>query len=82
MGMTILSTRGSSSRADLEVLLREADVISMHCPLNEKTRGLIGREELRLMRPGVILVNYSRADVLDEEVSRFHVYCVCNDLKY
>jgi len=69
MGMKILSTRSSSSRADLEALLRVSDVISVHCPLTEHTRGLLGQEELRLMKSGVILVNYSRGDVLDEEVS-------------
>jgi hypothetical protein len=68
MGMKILATRGSSSRADLEALLRGSDVISVHCPLTERTRGLIRREELRLMKQGVILVNYSRGEVLDEEV--------------
>jgi len=67
MGMKILSTRSSSSRADLEALLRVSDVISVHCPLTEHTRGLLGQEELRLMKSGVILVNYSRGDVLDEE---------------
>ncbi len=54
MGMKVLSTRGSSSRADLEALLRGSDVVSVHCPLTERTRGLIGREELALMRPGAV----------------------------
>ena len=79
MGMKVLSTRGSSSRADLEALLRGSDVVSVHCPLTDRTRGLIGRDELALMRPGAILVNYSRGEVLQEEASTPFPddYCHC-----
>jgi phosphoglycerate dehydrogenase-like enzyme len=47
-------------------LLREADLVSLHVPLNETTRGLIGREELMEMRKDSILVNTSRGPVVDE----------------
>jgi phosphoglycerate dehydrogenase-like enzyme len=50
----------------LDVLLREAHVVSLHVPLNNETRGLIGRRELGLMRPGAVLINTSRGGVLDE----------------
>jgi D-lactate dehydrogenase len=48
-------------------LLAQSDVISLHCPLNERTRGLIGDSELALMRREAILINCSRGDVIDKE---------------
>lgn len=49
-----------------EELLDASDVISLHCPLTESTRHLIGRPELARMRPGSILINTSRGPVVDE----------------
>ena len=46
--------------------LREADVVSVHTPLTEETRGLIGREALGAMKSTAILVNTSRGPVVDE----------------
>jgi phosphoglycerate dehydrogenase-like enzyme len=51
----------------LDELLTAADVISVHTPLNEETRGLISPREFALMRPEVILVNTSRGGVIDHE---------------
>ncbi len=51
----------------LEDLLKEADFISLHVPLNENTRHLIGKEELELMKPGAYLINTSRGPVIDEK---------------
>ena len=48
-------------------VLRNADILSIHVPLNDKTRGLVNRELLGQLQPGVILVNYARAAVVDEE---------------
>ncbi len=50
----------------LDALLREAHVVSLHVPLNEETRGLIGRRELDLLRPGAVLINTSRGAVVDQ----------------
>jgi len=50
----------------LEELLASADLVSIHCPLAESTRGLVGERELRMMRPEAILVNTSRGAVVDE----------------
>jgi phosphoglycerate dehydrogenase-like enzyme len=47
-------------------LLREADVVSLHMPLNANTRHLIGADELKLMKPSAILVNTARGPVVDE----------------
>ena len=50
----------------LRELLREADVVSLHTPLNDGTRHMIGAAELALMKPDAILVNTARGPVVDE----------------
>lgn len=50
----------------LDDLLAWADVVSIHAPLTEKTRGLIGRRELALMKPSAILINVARGGIVDE----------------
>jgi lactate dehydrogenase-like 2-hydroxyacid dehydrogenase len=50
----------------LEDLLRESDFVSIHTPLTEETRHLIGERELDLMKPTAVLVNTSRGPVVDE----------------
>jgi D-3-phosphoglycerate dehydrogenase len=49
----------------LDELLAEADVVTLHCPSTAATRGLINRESLARMKPGVILVNVARGDLVD-----------------
>ncbi|MBI5603272.1 MAG: hydroxyacid dehydrogenase [Deltaproteobacteria bacterium] len=51
---------------DLEPLLQSADVISLHVPLTDKTRNMIGRKELGLMKPSAVLINCARGGVIDE----------------
>lgn len=50
----------------LREVMREADVVSLHTPLNGSTRHLIGADELALMKPSAILVNTARGPVVDE----------------
>lgn len=57
---------GGAAYADKAVLLREADVVSIHLVLGERTRGLIGAAELALMKPSAVLVNTSRGPIVDE----------------
>jgi glyoxylate reductase len=52
--------------ADLDELLETADFVSVHTPLTEETRHLIGPEELDKMKPAAVLVNTSRGPVVDE----------------
>jgi glycerate dehydrogenase len=51
---------------DLEPLLRQADVVTCHCPLTPDTKGLIGRDQLHMMKPQAILVNTARGGIVDE----------------
>lgn len=48
-------------------VISTSDFISIHVPLNAHTRGLIGAEELAMMKPGVFLVNLARGGVVDEQ---------------
>lgn len=52
---------------DLDTLLRRSDVVSVHLPLNEETRGIISREKIALMKKEAIFVNVARGAVADEE---------------
>ncbi|HHV96150.1 MAG TPA: phosphoglycerate dehydrogenase [Clostridiaceae bacterium] len=51
----------------LEELLREADVITVHIPKTDKSQGLIGEEELKLVKPGVRIINVARGGIIDEK---------------
>ncbi|MCC8194192.1 MAG: hypothetical protein LIP28_06065 [Deltaproteobacteria bacterium] len=52
---------------DLETLMRESDVVSMACVLNEKTKGMISRAHIAMMKPSAYFVNVARAALVDEE---------------
>lgn len=49
-----------------DYVLGESDVLSLHCPLNEQTRHLIGEPEINQMKPGAILLNLSRGGIVHE----------------
>ncbi len=51
--------------ASLQALLREADVVTIHMVLSDRTRGLIGEKELANMKPGALLINTSRGPIVD-----------------
>jgi glyoxylate reductase len=57
---------GAEPRATLEEVLREADVVSLHCPAAPETRHLMNAERLGLMKASGILINTARGDVVDE----------------
>jgi glycerate dehydrogenase len=52
-------------RFDLDQVLAMSDVVSLHCPLNEATRGLIGARELALMKPDALLINTARGGLIE-----------------
>jgi len=73
LGARVVVLRRDGSAADghavvteLDALLARADILSLHCPLTETTRGLIGRREMALMKRGALLVNTARGAVVDE----------------
>jgi len=51
---------------DLDTLLQQSDVVSVHLPLNDETRGLISREKIALMKKHVIFINVARGAITDE----------------
>ncbi|MBV8445561.1 MAG: phosphoglycerate dehydrogenase [Candidatus Dormibacteraeota bacterium] len=51
---------------DFATLLAESDVLTVHVPLNDATRGVIGAAELRRMKPGARLLNVARGGIIDE----------------
>jgi phosphoglycerate dehydrogenase-like enzyme len=56
----------AAKSVELNILLKEADVVSLHVPLFESTKGMIGWEQLRSMKPSAILINTSRGELIDE----------------
>lgn len=55
-----------AQRVDLDVLLAQSDVVSIHLKLSDRTRGLLGARELALMKPTAYLVNTARGPIVDE----------------
>ena len=71
-GMRVLLGQlpGRPARADrlpLHELLPQVDALTLHCPLNEQTRNMIGAEELALMKPRAFLINTARGGLVDEQ---------------
>ncbi|UCD73150.1 MAG: hydroxyacid dehydrogenase, partial [Candidatus Bathyarchaeota archaeon] len=52
---------------DLPTVMKKSDVVTIHVPLNEETRHMIGEKELRMMKPTAIFINASRGPVVDEK---------------
>ncbi|EQC47677.1 D-glycerate dehydrogenase [Bacteriovorax sp. Seq25_V] len=57
----------AAKRVDLTTLLKDSDIISIHCPLTDDTRELIGENELRQMKADAILINTARGEVINQD---------------
>lgn len=70
MGCKVLAYRRKTDpdfeTVDLDTLLRQSDVVSVHLPLNDQTRGILSREKIALMKRDAIFVNVARGAVADE----------------
>lgn len=60
-------TAAGARAADLRELLAGSDLVTLHCPSNARTRRMINRETLATMRPGALLVNVGRGDLVDSD---------------
>ncbi len=58
---------GVAQRLPLDDLLKRSNVLSLHCPLTDQTRGLITREKLTLLPEGAFVINTARGGIIDEE---------------
>lgn len=72
LGMRVIAANlpgrdSKAGRLGLAEVLQQADAITLHCPLNENTRNMIGAAELAQMKPGAFIVNTARGGLIDEQ---------------
>jgi lactate dehydrogenase-like 2-hydroxyacid dehydrogenase len=63
---SVYEALGARPAASLDALLKSSDVVSLHCPANELTRGLMNANRIARMREGAFLINTARGDLIDE----------------
>lgn len=64
---TALEKATGAKKVSLQTLMKSSDVVSLHVPLTDKTRNLLDKEHLNLMKENAILINTARGEVLDEK---------------
>ena len=52
---------------NLGSVLQHSDIVTIHVPLNKKTQGLVNREFIKQMKPGALLINYARGEIVEDE---------------
>lgn len=70
MNVLVAARKGqpaTEDRVELEKLLSLADVVSIHCPLTDDTKGLIDEKELKLMKQSALIINTARGGIINEE---------------
>lgn len=65
IGMKVTAVRSSRTDAEWQKFLREADVVSLHCPLTPATRGLMNDRAFAAMKAGSLVINCARGPVID-----------------
>ncbi|WP_020173790.1 D-2-hydroxyacid dehydrogenase [Methyloferula stellata] len=68
LGMKVIATDvyDFPGKVDLDTILKESDIVSLHCPLTDGTRNIIGAAELKKMKKDAILINTARGGLVDE----------------
>jgi glycerate dehydrogenase len=70
MNVVFAERKGAAECRDgyvpFETVLKQADVISLHCPLSEETRNMVAEQEFAQMKPNTILINTGRGGLVDE----------------
>jgi phosphoglycerate dehydrogenase-like enzyme len=51
---------------DIEILLKESDIVTLHVPLNDSTKNILNKDRMNLMKPSALLINHARGGLLDE----------------
>lgn len=67
IGMAVLYANSKTTSDELDNLIANVDILSLHLPLNDKTRHLIDERRLRLMKKGAYLVNTARGAIIDQD---------------
>ncbi len=62
-----IESKGCEKAQSLEELLTRSDVVSLHCPLIPETKGLIGADQLKMMKNTAFLINTARGELIDED---------------
>ena len=58
---------GARYEPDLDAMLARADIVTLHCPANAETRGILDARRIAAMKPGAYVINTARGDLIDEE---------------
>jgi phosphoglycerate dehydrogenase-like enzyme len=67
IGMTVRALGRTATAEERRAFFAGCDAVSIHCPLDDATRGLVGAEAFAVMRPGALVVNVARGAVIDRE---------------
>ncbi len=58
---------GATFVSDLDALVEQSDILTLHCPLTDETKGLLDKRRIALMKPGASIINTARGELIDQE---------------